>query len=155
MGWKMYHSDPVHPDQYALYCFPLLMTTLWSKKGATLGKCWGGLVKALTASCKKSLWKPCSKRRRRGMISGNGQELKIKIVNCKNLFIQLSNGNISWRLGPVEQPMSLKEHCPDDRAEALGNIDLAWRFCLIWSVYFIAMDIHASTLLKQVGKVWT
>lgn len=29
------------------------------------------------------------------MIPGNGHELKIKIVNWKNLFIQLSNGNLS------------------------------------------------------------
>lgn len=151
----MCHSGPDHPDQYVLYCFPLLMTTVWAKKGAALGKGWGGLVKALTASCKKGLWKPYSKRRRGGMISGNGHKLKIKIANCKNLFIQLSNGNISWRLGSVEQPMSHKEHCPDDRAKALGNTDLAWRFCLIWSVYFIAMDIHASTFLKRVEKVWT
>lgn len=29
------------------------------------------------------------------MISGNGHGPKIKIVNCKNVFIQLSNGNVS------------------------------------------------------------
>lgn len=65
------------------------------------------------------------------MISGNGHKLKIKIVNWKNLFVQLSNGNISWGLGSVEQPVSRKEHCPGDRAKALGNTGLAWRFCLI------------------------
>lgn len=48
--------------------------------------------------------------------------------------------------------MSHKEHCPGDRAKALGSIDLAWRFCLIQSVYFIAMDIHASTLLNKWKK---
>lgn len=150
MEKKMCHSDSDHPDQYVFYCFPLLMATLQSKKGAALEKGWDGLVGALTGCCKKS-----SKRRRRGMIFGNGHKLKIKIVNWKNLFIQLSSGNISWRLGSLRQPVSHKEHCPGDRAKALGTIDLAWRFCLIWSVYFIAMDIHASTLLKQVEKVRT
>lgn len=39
----MCHSGPDHPDQYVLYCFPLLMTTYELRKGQPLGKLgWAG-----------------------------------------------------------------------------------------------------------------
>lgn len=85
---------PVH--LYVFSCL-LLITTLKTKKsGEALGKGLSGLVRALSASCQKKLWKSWRKRRRGVMISGNGHRPKIKIANWKNLFIQLSNGSVDW-----------------------------------------------------------